>query len=261
MNLKLAIIAQKSDILQGNVGQGRYRVDRRISAVTSSGKWDTLQRTAAVNKKDIMQRYARKRRAIEEMETGTEDLDDTKMAAKTLGRRRRQEIYEDFGGTAPRNGQREPPSNLERMEEAHRENQEIGTFKQGGPTSSFRGSGRYRTWKNGNKYIGGGDCTSKRGSEVGRKRGHFGTYGRNIRETKRGSRGLGNRNGRKAPIIQADLEEIPHIVTLWVNECLVDTGAVVTLVRRKLFQHWTKTKKRGNTVSRSYRTCEDFWVD
>ncbi|KAG5884323.1 hypothetical protein JTB14_027653 [Gonioctena quinquepunctata] len=70
-------------------------------------------------------------------------------------------------------------------------------------------------------------------------------HGRNIRGKPRSelSRGLGKQNGnkvgeRKAPITQLDLEELLYIVTWWVNEreceCLVDTGAVVTLVRKKI---------------------------
>ncbi|KAG5873693.1 hypothetical protein JTB14_016860 [Gonioctena quinquepunctata] len=81
MNLKLAIIAENSGISPGNAGRGRYRVDRRISAVTSAGKWGTFQTTVAVAekrkggqnasyviRKDIMQRYAWKGKLIEEME-------------------------------------------------------------------------------------------------------------------------------------------------------------------------------------------------
>ncbi|KAG5877374.1 hypothetical protein JTB14_017711 [Gonioctena quinquepunctata] len=70
----------------------------------------------------------------------------------------------------------------------------------------------------------GDEWSSKRGSKVGRNRGHFGTYGRDIRgESGRGSsRGLRRQDGnigggRKAPIIQVDLKEIPHIVILWAN--------------------------------------------
>ncbi|KAG5873049.1 hypothetical protein JTB14_010532 [Gonioctena quinquepunctata] len=64
-------------------------------------------------------------------------------------------------------------------------------------------------------------------------------------EERRGNRSRGTRRQMekkcgimRAQIPQIDLEEIPYIVTLVVNgqqcDCLVDTGAVVTLVRRRI---------------------------
>ncbi|KAG5869748.1 hypothetical protein JTB14_018078 [Gonioctena quinquepunctata] len=91
----------------------------------------------------------------------------------------------------------------------------------------------------------GGNRNFARGFEERRGNGNFHIKGRNIREELRGDRSRGIRRQMEekcgimnAQIPQIDLEEIPYIVTLVVNgqqcDCLVDTGAVVTLVRKRI---------------------------
>ncbi|KAG5864279.1 hypothetical protein JTB14_021254 [Gonioctena quinquepunctata] len=91
----------------------------------------------------------------------------------------------------------------------------------------------------------GGNRNFARGFEKRRGNGNFRIKGRNIREELRGDRSRGIRRQMeenceimKAQIPQIDLEEIPYIVTLVVNgkqcDCLVDTGAVDTLVRKRM---------------------------
>ncbi|KAG5892049.1 hypothetical protein JTB14_036145 [Gonioctena quinquepunctata] len=83
-----------------------------------------------------MQRYAWRKRMIEEMETGIKDSDakemgDTKMAVKILcrpvgSRAMTGDIPGILGAHCQKMAKREPsPSNLDRMEKAHRENKEM----------------------------------------------------------------------------------------------------------------------------------------
>ncbi|KAG5885599.1 hypothetical protein JTB14_024780 [Gonioctena quinquepunctata] len=200
---KTSIIAAKSDILQGNVGQ------------ESGGEEGRRTKCYICHQKCMQQ----KGKAIEEMETGTEDLDvkemdDTKMAAKIL----RRPI-----------GSRVTTTNIQGILEA----EVIGLLKEGRKKEDRR---------------------------------NFGIYGENIRGEPRREplRGLGRQNGnrgggRKAPITQVDLEEIPYICTLWVNErkCefLVDIGAVVTLVRRIIIPARNRDVERSEEIRRGLKSA------
>ncbi|KAG5880377.1 hypothetical protein JTB14_027284 [Gonioctena quinquepunctata] len=157
--------------------------------------------------KDTMQMHAQKEKVTRKMEIGSEELDVVEMDVMIMDVEMRSAAKEGVNG---------------------------GHFE----TSWTR-------WKEFIARTSGGNRNFARGFEERRGNGNFRIKGRNIREELRGDRSRGIRRQMeekcgimKAQISQIDLEEIPYIVTLVVNgqqsDCLVDTGAVATLVRKRI---------------------------